>query len=76
MSSPSWKMRRRVIFSSVFTGVGMIIVGALLIWVDKMGGDLVVGGVSLISIVATAYVAGATYEDTKLWRPESADSDG
>lgn len=69
-------MRRRVIFSSVFTGVGMIVVGALLIWLDKLGGDLVVGGVSLISIVATAYVAGATYQDTKLWRPDNGNPDG
>jgi hypothetical protein len=66
---PSWRMRRRVIFASVITGVGMVVAGGLLIWLDKVGGELVVAGTSLISIVTTAYVAGATYEDTKLWTP-------
>lgn len=73
---PSWTMRRRVIFASVITGVVMVFIGAWLIWADKLGGELVVAGTSLISIVTTAYVAGATYEDTKLWAPEGGNSDG
>ena len=72
---PSWTMRRRVIFASVITGVAMVIAGGLLIWADRMGGELVIAGTSLISIVTTAYVAGATYEDTKLWTGEGG-SDG
>lgn len=33
----------------------------------NVAGQLIVGGVSLLSITLTAYTAFATYEDVKLW---------
>jgi hypothetical protein len=34
----------------------------------QIGTQLIVGGVSLLSITLTAYTAFASYEDVKLWR--------
>lgn len=34
----------------------------------NVAGQLIIGGVSLLSITLTAYTAFATIEDTKLWK--------
>jgi cadmium resistance protein CadD (predicted permease) len=68
---PSWTHRRRLIYFGFFTGVGMIIFAAVTFFTDTgVSNQMVVGGVSLISIVLTAYTAMATYEDVKLWKNE------
>ena len=56
----------------------MVIVGAFTIMVDMfgVGVTLITGGVSLISIVLSAYVGAATFEDVKLWKHLGKDSDG
>jgi hypothetical protein len=49
----------------------MIAFGALTYWSDtQVGSQLVIGGVALISIIISAYVASATFEDVKLWKEE------
>jgi hypothetical protein len=47
----------------------MIVFGGLT-WQSDTGvaQQLIIGGVALISIVLTAYVSFATYEDVKLWK--------
>jgi len=68
---PSWTHRRRLIYFGFFTGVGMITFAAVTFFTDTgVSNQMVVGGVSLISIVLTAYTAMATYEDVKLWKNE------
>jgi hypothetical protein len=47
----------------------MIIFGAITYASDtQVASQLIIGGVSLISIVLTAYTGFAAYEDIKLWK--------
>jgi hypothetical protein len=50
----------------------MIVAGGFMFFVDQFGVGvaLVTGGVSLISIILTAYTGFATFEDVKLWKDE------
>jgi hypothetical protein len=71
---PPWKHRRRLIYGAVGLGAGMIIFGAYTYQTDtQVASQLVIGGVSLISIVLSAYVGFAAYEDTKLWRNDDGE---
>lgn len=65
---PSWKYRRKLIYGGYRLGFAMVIFGALTFLVDQwgVGTALITGGVSLISIILTAYTATATFEDVKL----------
>jgi hypothetical protein len=61
---PSWKIRRRYIFAAFILGTGMIFSAVAAVWADRMGaGDLVTGGVALISLILTSYIFGAAWED-------------
>lgn len=72
-SGPSWKFRRKLIYGGFRLGVAMVVFGAATVLVDQfgVGVTLITGGVSLISIVLTAYTAAATWQDTKIHTPES-----
>jgi hypothetical protein len=72
---PSWKHRRRLIYSGFVLGAGMIVFGAVTYWSDtEVGSQLVIGGVSLISIILTAYTGFAAWEDkSKFSSQESLD---
>ena len=72
---PNWKFRRQLIFGSYRLAFLMIIFGALTFLVDQwgVGVALITGGVSLISIITTAYTATAAWQDTKLYRSEEYD---
>jgi len=73
---PPWKHRRRLIYGAVGLGAGMIVFGAVTFQTDtQVASQLVIGGVSLISIVLSAYVGFAAYEDTKLWKMEEHDGE-
>lgn len=66
---PSWKHRRRLIYLAFALSAGMIIFGAATYTSDTgVAQQLIIGGVALISIILTAYVSFATYEDVKLWK--------
>jgi len=66
---PSWRFRRKLIYGAYRLGFGMVIFGAVTYSSDTaVGSGLVAGGVSLISIILTAYTATATFEDVKLWQ--------
>lgn len=65
---PPWKHRRRLIYGTCVLAAGMIIFAAATFKSDtNVAGQLIIGGVSLLSITLTAYTAFATMEDTKLW---------
>ena len=60
----SWAIRRRYIFAGFTLGVGMIMSAVAAVWSDKLGaGDLVTGGVALITLILTSYIFGAAWED-------------
>ena len=65
---PSWKFRRKLIFGSYRLGFAMIVFGAFTFLVDQwgVGVSLITGGVSLISIITTAYTVSASWQDTKI----------
>jgi len=62
----NWKFRRRLIYGSYRLAVAMIVFGAITFFFDTgVSNQLVIGGVALLSIIATAYTASATIEDVK-----------
>lgn len=63
MTKPSWKIRRRYIFASFALGAVMIVSAIVAVWQDRVGGDLVTGGVALITLILTSYIFGAAWED-------------
>jgi len=63
-SNPNWRIRRRYIFAAFALGCGMILSSVVAVWQDKIGaGDLITGGVALISLILTSYIFGAAWED-------------
>lgn len=62
-----WRFRRKLIFASYRLASAMIIFGAVSVFYDQfgVGVSLITGGVSLISIITSAYVLGATWDDRK-----------
>ena len=75
---PPWKHRRRLVYGSWALGVAMVLAGGAMFPLDMFGVGvaLITGGVSLISIVLSAYVGFSTFEDVKLWKEHGKDSDG
>jgi hypothetical protein len=68
---PSWKHRRRLIYAAFGLSVGMIVFGAATYSSDTgVAQQLIIGGVALLTIILTAYVSFATYEDVKLWKDD------
>lgn len=74
MSKPSWRIRRKVIWSSVVGGFVMIGLGAVGLFQDKMTGELITGGVALVTLVASAYIGFGTVDDK--WHHKGDESDG
>lgn len=60
---PSWKHRRRLIYSSYIISVLMIGTALLMRDSEEVARELIVGGVALITIILTAYTAFATLDD-------------
>lgn len=76
-TGPSWQFRRMLIFGAYRLGFGMILLGAVSLFSDLygVGVALIGGGVSLISIILTAYTATATFEDVKLWKQQEINNE-
>ena len=71
---PRWRHRRRLVYGSLAFAALMVIIGAL-DWSDRqVSSQLVVGGVSLITLVLSGYLFTATYDD-KWQRSDHAPSD-
>jgi hypothetical protein len=67
-TGPSWRHRRKLIYGAYFVAIAMIVFGAVTFWTtSQVGVELVIGGVSLLAIIVTAYTTSATYEDVRLW---------
>lgn len=63
-SKDGWRFRRQLIFGGYRLSVAMIVFGAgTFLWDTQVSNTLIVSGTSMISIILTAYVAGATIED-------------
>ena len=69
-----WRHRRRLVYGTVGFAALMVIVGGL-DWTDRVvSSQLVVGGVSLITLILSGYVFAATFDD-KWQRSDHAPSD-
>jgi hypothetical protein len=67
-TGPSWRHRRRLIYGAYIVAMLMIIFGAFTIFTtSQIGVEMVIGGVTLLAIIVTAYTTSATYEDVRLW---------
>lgn len=72
--SDNWKFRRRLIYGSYRLAVAMIIFGGATFFFDtQVSNQLVIGGVAILTIIATAYTASATYEDVKRQKEDLED---
>jgi hypothetical protein len=75
-ANPNWRIRRRYIFASFALGVAMIVSAVVAVWADRMGaGDLITGGVALITLILTSYIFGAAWEDITT-KTKDGDQDG
>jgi polyferredoxin len=64
MQAPSWKHRRRLIYSTYILSVLMIAYAAINYAVDgEVARELIIGGTAMLSIILTAYTAFATLDD-------------
>jgi hypothetical protein len=60
---PRWTHRRRLVYGVIGFSLLMVAVGGL-DWADRqVSSQLVIGGVSLISLILTGYVFAATFDD-------------
>lgn len=64
--NPSWKLRRRAVFSSLIFGMAIVIYTAIKWDSTPLAETLALGGFGLIGAVVAAYIGGAAYEDVKL----------
>ena len=70
-ANPNWAIRRRYIFAAFALGFAMILSAVVAVWQDKLGaGDLVTGGVALITLILTSYIFGAAWEDKSKYSKE------
>jgi hypothetical protein len=73
---PPWKYRRRLIYFTCFLASAMIVFAGVTFRSDtNVSSQLIMGGVSLLSIVVTAYTAFATLEDIRLWGDRKDDNE-
>jgi hypothetical protein len=67
-NEPSWKHRRRLIYGAYALGVFMVLFGMIQFLFDTQAGvQAIVGGVSLITIIVSAYTGFSTFQDTRLF---------
>lgn len=59
-----WKFRRRLIYGSYRVSVFMVVFGGVAFFIyPEVATTLITGGVTLLSIIVSAYVAGSTIDD-------------
>jgi len=62
-SKPTWKHRRRLIYGAYGLGIFMVLFGLGQFLFDSQAGvQAIIGGVSLISIIVSAYVGFSAFE--------------
>ena len=70
---PRWQHRRRLVYATVGVAFTKLLVAMVDVTDRQVSSQLVIGAVSLLSIVLTAYTVTATYDDK--WRADHAESD-
>jgi hypothetical protein len=83
-NQPPWKHRRRLIYGAYGLGVVMVVFGMVQFLFDTQAGtQAIVGGVSLITIIVSAYTGFSAWQDTRLHQhqhfthqPHNEQSDG
>jgi len=77
VTGPSWKHRRRLIYATYVLAVVMIVFALAVYRTDtSVALQMAVGGVSLISIILTAYTAFATLDDKWHWVGDNSSPNG
>lgn len=65
-SNARWRHRRRLVYIGFMLGVFMILFGLSTFWWDRgVSSEAIVSGTAIVTILLTAYVGGATYDDVK-----------
>jgi len=65
---PPWKHRRRLIYGAYSLGVVMVLFGMVQFLFDSQAGvQAIVGGVSLITVIVSAYTGFSAWQDTRLY---------
>jgi len=67
---PSWKLRRRAVFSSLIFGMAIVTYITIQSRDTGLSETLALGGFGLIGAVVAAYIGGAAYEDVRLYKPQ------
>jgi len=68
VNQPSWTLRRRAVFGSMFFA-GVILLYVMFRWDStRLAETLAIGSFGLIGTVVAAYVGGSAYEDVRLRR--------
>lgn len=62
-SNPKWRHRRTIIYATVTVAIAMLLVGGLDVTDRQVSSQLVIGAVTLLSIIVTAYTGFATLDD-------------
>ena len=70
---PRWTHRRRLIYGTVGLAFAMILVAMVDVTDRQVSSQLVVGAVSLLSIVLGSYVGFATFDDK--WQKDDGHGD-
>lgn len=70
---PRWQHRRRLIYGTVGLAFTMIVVAMVDVTDRQVSSQLVVGAVSLLSIVLGSYVGFATFDDK--WQKDDGHGD-
>lgn len=66
LQQPSWKLRRRAVFSSLIFSMVIVLYVAIRWDSTPLAETLVLGAFGLIGAIVAAYIGGAVYEDTRL----------
>jgi NhaP-type Na+/H+ or K+/H+ antiporter len=75
VKQPPWKLRRRVTFGTLVF-CALIVVYVAIRWDDtSLAETLVLSMAGLAGTIVASYVGFATYEDTKLYRPQRKGED-
>jgi multisubunit Na+/H+ antiporter MnhG subunit len=69
MKKPSWKLRRRAVFGSLFF-CAAVVIWVIIRWEDtRLAETLVLSAFGLAGAIIASYIGGAAYEDVRLHKP-------
>lgn len=62
-ASDRWKIRRLLIVGMILFGMLMVVAGTIGIFMGLFAGEMIYGGVTLITAILSAYAGFATWDD-------------